>query len=140
MPGCCLLSHKVDYEFGLHHPLWLYHSTSTCHSHPPVTPIQPQTYSPPHPSPGDRITIFLESVEDHTSTCPQNVWCRVGCLESAQKMGASYHQLGCGFNLGTVQWARRTANFCCHSAPMGKMVGVSPFPLLSLIFPIFPWA
>ena len=71
--------------------------------HPPVTPIQPQTYSPPHPLSGDSITIFLESVEGHTSRCSQNVCCRVGCLESAQKMGAYYHQSGCGFNLRMVQ-------------------------------------
>ena len=49
-------------------------------------------------------------------------------------MGAYYHQLGCGFILRMVQWTR-TANFFCHSALMGRMVGVSPFPLLSLISP-----
>lgn len=129
-----LLSREVDYEFGLHHSLWLYPSTSACHSHPAsdIQSSSPFTWRQYHHLPG----VSRRPHKQVLTKCLLQGWVPRKC----SKDGGLLSSVGIGFNLRMVQWARRTANFCRHSSLMGKMVGVNPFPLLSLIFPILPWA
>lgn len=74
------------------------------------------------------------------SDCSQNVWGRAGCLESAQKTGPYYHQLGCSSTLRTVAVDREDRQWLLPLCPDGSMAGVGPFPLQSLIFSILQWS